>query len=145
MKATYKDHTSLVHLLLQWLGETAIKDFPKDCNHSGVWIADLIAKHLVLIATLGDKLIGAIALRFGYLPWNNEVPILFNEFLMTDKKYRKTGVTDKLIQAAKDFADTSKMFLMVGHFSGTDPELKDRFIKMRGFKYIGANYVYKGE
>lgn len=145
MKATVLDHSRILTLGYEWFKEASINGFPDICNYTGVWLADMIAKHLVLIATIEEKLVGGIGLRFGYIPWNNEVPILVNDFLMTDKQYRKYGVAQRLIEAAKDFANKSKMFLLVGHFSGTYPELKDKFLSTKGFKYAGGNYVYKGE
>lgn len=143
-KANIFDHSGILSMLVEWLEETSINGFPDICNYTGIWLADLIAKHMVFIATLGNKIVGSIALKFGFMPWNNEEGLLFNEFLMTDKKYRKYGVADKLIHASKDFADKSGLLLMMGHFSGTSPELKDKYLSIRGFKYAGANFIYKG-
>jgi hypothetical protein len=68
--------------------------------------------------------------------------MLFNEFLMTDKHARKTGVANKLITASKDFAEKKDLILMMGHFSGKDPDLKDKFLKIHGFEYGGGNFFY---
>lgn len=144
-RATILDHTRILSLLIEWFDEALVDGIPKTCGFTGVWLADLIAKHLVLIATLEDKLIGCIGLRMGYIPWNNEEQLLFNDFLMTSKDARNTGVANKLIEATKDFAKKANVTLFMGHFSGKNPEAKDKYFQLKGFKYAGGNLIYKGE
>lgn len=145
-RATIYEHGALVELLISWFDESKDESIPKPCAYSGVWLADLIARHVVLVAKLGDKVIGAIGLKITHFPWNNEVYILTDNFFMTDKEFRHLGVADKLIKAAKDFANEFKHILVIGHFSGLNPELKDRYLSSKhGFKYLGGNFIYKGE
>lgn len=145
-RATIFDQTPLLRLLDKWLDETLLEGLPRDCKYSGVWLADLIHRHMVLVARLGDKIVGSLALMLTHLPWNNEVNILTNPFLMTEEEYRHLGVTNKLIKAAKDFAKEHKLILQICHMSGKDAEKKDRYLEMiQGFKYAGGSLYYTGE
>jgi GNAT superfamily N-acetyltransferase len=141
-RATVLDHSRILELLIKWLEESLIKGLPGCCMYSGIWLADLIAKHLVLIACRDDKLLGSICLKKGYLPWNNEMPLLFNEFLMTEEEGRELGVADRLLAASKEFAKQEGSILMMGHFSGKAAELKDRYLRIKGFKYGGGTFFY---
>lgn len=145
-RATPYDFSKIYELLVDWFKECACDLIPKPCNYSTVWLADLIAKHIVLIAKVNEKVVGTIGLRLTYFPWNNEVQALTDDFLMTDKEYRHLKVADKLIEAAKKVAVDLKFILMMGHFSGLHAELKDKyFSKFHGFKYLGGNFIYNGE
>jgi GNAT superfamily N-acetyltransferase len=145
-RATIYDHGAIVELLIAWFDECQDESIPRPCAYSGQWLADLIAKHIVLVAKHDGKLIGVIGLKFTHFPWNNEVSILTDNFFMTDPEYRYLGVADKLIKASKSFAKEFKHILVIGHFSGLHPELKDRYLSSKhGFKYLGGNFIYKGE
>lgn len=145
-RATIFDQTPLLRLLDKWFDESLIKGLPGECEYSGVWLAQLIYDQLVLVARLGDKIIGALALSLNYLPWNNKVPILTNPFLMTEKEHRGKGTANKLIAAAKQFAFEKKLILQISHMSGKDAKLKDRYLEsIQGFKYAGGNLYYLGE
>lgn len=143
-KAQVIDHSEILTLLLKWFDELAIHGIPHLCGHTGVWLADLIGRHQVFIALIDNKIVGCIGLRLGFMPWNNEVPALFNDFLMTDINMREFGVADLLISTAKKHADEAQLLLMMGHFTGTDADLKDRYLRLKGFQYGGGNFFYKG-
>lgn len=145
-RATIYDHGELLELLISWFDECADDNIAKPCAFTGVWLADLIAKHIVITARINGKLVGSIGLKRSFFPWNNEKVILVDDFLMTDKEYREFGTAGKLLKAAKDFADQFDHTLLIGHFSGFQPELKDRYLTLfHGFKYLGGNFIYKGE
>ncbi len=144
-KAAYTDHSAIFTLLLKWFDELSIEGIPAECPYSVVWLADLMARHHVVVATIDNKVVGCLGLRLGFIPWNNEVPALFNDFLMTDIDIREFGVADLLIRAAKDHADEAQLTLILGHFTGTNADLKDRYFKLKGFKYGGGNFFYKGD
>ncbi len=145
-KATVFDHGQLIELLMTWFDECDCDYIPKTCSYTGIWMADLIARHMVLVAKIEDKIVGSLGLRITHFPWNNEVKVLSDDFLMVDKEFREYGVANKLITAAKDLAKEFKHLLMIGHFSGTDTKLKDRyFSQIQGLQYLGGNFIYKGE
>lgn len=144
-KATLLEHTAILELLLEWFNELTINGLPHICGFTGVWLAELISKHMVITACIDKKIVGILGLKYGFMPWNNEVGVLFGEFLMTDKEYREKGVADKIIEAAKAFSKQTKLTLMMGHFTGTDASLKDKFLCIKGFQYGGGNFFYKGD
>lgn len=144
-KATLLDHSAVLSLLFEWFNELSINGLPNICGYTGVWLADLIAKHVVITASIDNKIVGILGMRYGFMSWNNEKGVLFNEFLMTHKDFKDQALTDKMIIAAKDFAKQAKLVLITGHYIGTNIELKDKFSAIDGFKYGGNNLFYKGE
>lgn len=144
-RANLKDHGAILELLLQWFDECAVPNYPRECNYTGVWLADLIANHIVLIAEIDEKIVGTVSLKIGYLPWNNEQSMIFNDFLMTNKNYRKEGITNKLIDECKKCSEKIKQPLFIGHLSGADAELKDRYFSMKNMQYVGGYFIYNGE
>lgn len=144
-KANRHDHSEIMNLLEEWFEESPLKFIPRGCPYSTIWLSDLIVNHLVIVGRKAGKIIGALGLRVTYFPWNNEVLILTDDFFMTKKEERSTGISDLLIDEAKRWANIRKMILNMGHFSGKDAELKDRYIERHGFTYTGANLIFKGE
>ncbi len=143
-RADYTEHSAIFKLLLKWFDELSIEGVPAECGYSVVWLADLIVRHHVIVATIDDKIVGCLGLRSGFFPWNNECSCLFNDFLMTEVNSRGTGVADKLIKAAKQYADDNNYLFIVGHITGTDAKLKDKYLQLKGFQYGGGNFFYKG-
>ncbi len=143
-KATVFDHSEILRLCVEWFKELSVEGMPGYCDYSGIWLADLIANHIVIVGELDGKIIGMIALRIANMPWNLKEKLLFNDGFMTYKQYRKTGIASKLLEIAKDSAKELNMCLIMGHMTGTDAELKDRYFKTEGFKYAGANFIYRG-
>lgn len=141
-KATAFDHSAILNLSVQWFEEVRVQGFPGVCAQTGVWLADLIANHLFLVGEYGDKIIGALGLRIGNVPWNVTEPVLFNELFMTDKDYRGTGISDRLIDAVKEFSEDNNLLLIMGHMTGTDAHLKDKYLSIKGFSYAGANFIF---
>ena len=139
------DHSEVLKLCAKWFEELSIDGFPSVCPHSGVWLADLIANHLVFVGELGTKIIGVIGLRVGNMPWNNIEKVLFNDIFMTDIDHRNSGIATMLLAVVKRFASDQQMTLIMGHMTGTNAELKDRYLQIEGFKYGGGNFIYKGE
>jgi len=104
-QATVFDHSEILKLCVEWFNELTINGFPSVCEYSGIWLADLIANHIVFIGELEGKIIGAMVLRTGFMPWNNKEKVLINDAFMTDINYRDTGIGKLLIDVTKKFAD----------------------------------------
>lgn len=145
-RASIYDHGAILELLISWFDEAKVPNIPMPCAFTGVWLADLIARHIVFTAKIDGKLVGTLGLRFTHFPWNNLVVVLSDDFLMTDSEYRQFNVAESLIKAAKEFAKEFKHPLMIGHFSGLHAELKDKYLsQFHGFKYLGGHFIYTGE
>ena len=114
-KATIFDHGEILNLSIQWFEELAINGFPLACPDTGVWLADLIANHIVLVGEYEDAIIGCIGVRIGFMPWNYSDKVLLNDVFMTDKRLRNTGVAGKLLDAIKQFAEDNNLMLVMGH------------------------------
>jgi len=141
-KANGLDVGQLTHLLIGWLEETEF-EYPGYCEYSPLWLADFIYRHPTFVGEVDGKIVGAIGLKSGSFPWNNEVACLFCDFLMVDKEYRGNGVATMLIDEAKKLADQNDVSLHLGLMTGNKAELKDRFLEISGFMYAGGNFVYK--
>jgi len=142
-QATVFDHSEILKLCVEWFNELTINGFPSVCEYSGIWLADLIANHIVFIGELEGKIIGAMVLRTGFMPWNNKEKVLINDAFMTDINYRDTGIGKLLIDVTKKFADDQDMMLILSHMTGKDATIKDRYFKSLGFKYAGGNLIYR--
>ena len=140
-KANGLDLEQLTKLLIGWLEETEF-DYPGYCEYSTLWLADFIYRHVTYVCEVEGKIIGAIGLKTGSFPWNNQIICLFCDFLMVDKEYRKNGITVKLIEEAKKLSKENNLSLHLGLMTGNKTELKDRFLEINGFMYAGGNFVY---
>lgn len=129
---------------MEWFDEVSIEGYPAACNYTGIWLSHMIAQHIVLCAHDTHNIVGVIGMKVGNMPWNDEVQILSNEFLIVKKEHRNLGVTDKLIKSVKDLADKGKLLILMSHITGTASELKDRYLRIKGFSYGGGNFIYKG-
>jgi GNAT superfamily N-acetyltransferase len=104
---------------------------------------DLIARRLVHVAEVETVIVGCIMLDTHHWPWNRKSWYLENQHFWIEPKFRKGGVAAKLIAAAKATADDMKMPLRLCFTSdGRDADLKDRFMRMQGFKYQGGNFFF---
>ena len=143
--ANLLDHSEVLKLLIKWFDESLIDGVPKVCAFTGIWLSDMIANQIVLIATLNQEIVGTLGLKMGFFPWNNQQKVIFADFIMTEPTKRHLKVADKLIKEAKNIAESLKLTLVAGHFTGRYAELKDKYLeKMHGFTYGGSNFFYKG-
>jgi hypothetical protein len=77
-------------------------------------------------------------------PWNRSSFFLENLHFWVSPKHRKGGVAIKLLQLMKARAKELQMPLSIRvTFSDGAADLKDRFIRMQGFKYLGGTFWAK--
>lgn len=141
------DHTAVLKLLIEWFEESqVIKEYDESL---GLWVTETITAPncFVLIAEHEKNIVGCVGVRQTEMPWSSKQQFLITDFLMIRKNARKTGAADKLIEDLKQYSNNTGLVLMMGHITGTDAELKDKFLQMKGFKYLGSNLAYlnKGE
>jgi GNAT superfamily N-acetyltransferase len=145
-KANILDHSKILFLLLDWFDELKVGGFPPACGYTGIWLAHLISDGITLIAETEDRrVVGCIGLKCSHFGWNNEVTILANEFLMTDKEYRQYGIADMMMNDVKKLADESKTMVLMGHMTANRVDAKDKFLSKHGFVCAGSNFIYGGK
>lgn len=141
-KANMFDHTAVLKLLIEWFEESqVINGYDKSAS---CWLSNLINSEnsVVFLAEHEGKVIGSIGIRKTLMPWNSQSWFLVSDFIMTDKEHRSIGVAEKLMKASKDLSDSEGIPLLIGHMTGTHAELKDKFLQMKGFTYLGGNLSY---
>lgn len=143
-KATCLDIGDVLKLFNKYLDGAKVEAYPKINEYAGVWVADLIMRHILLIAEMEKKIIGMLGFKCAPFLWNDKVFCLAADIFMVDDEYRKSSAATSLLEEAKKLGDTLKLPVLCGVMTGVTPELKDRFTKMCGFKYIGGNFIYGG-
>lgn len=89
---------------------------------------------------LGSKNEGIIALKI--VPFNfSDGQYVTNILYYVTPSGRKSMVAVRLLNAAKKFAESIDMPLMIGVMTGHDAELKGEFFKRQGMKFIGGAYM----
>lgn len=63
------------------------------------------------------------------------------EWFFVARKFRTGGVFDALLKAAHAFADERGAPIYAGIQSGRDPTLKDRLMRMKGYHYLGGQFM----
>jgi hypothetical protein len=141
-KATYLDISEILLLFNKYLEDAKVREYPPSCDYTGVWIADLIHRHVFLVAEIDKKIVGMLGFRFTSFPWNDKALCLASDIYMVDSEYRKSKASRSLLEESKRLGETLNMMIVFGIMTGVDAELKDRFTRMGGFKYLGGNFIY---
>lgn len=144
-KATMFDHTEILILVCKWFEESQIiKGYDEAASN---WLSNMITycNSRVFVVVQDAKIVGCVGIRITQFPWNSKDSFIVCDFIMTDPQHRKNGVAKLLLDAMKDVAHEINLPLLIGHASGTDPELKDKYFAMQGFKYLGSNLGYNGD
>lgn len=142
-KANYLDVSNILVLFNKYLVESNLSFYPECNDQASVWISDLIKNHMMFVAeTIEKKIVGMLGFRCGPFFYNDKVFNLSSDIFMIDKDYRKSNIAKEMIEEAKRLGDTLKIPVLFGIMSGIDPEMKDRFTKSCGFKYLGGNFIY---
>lgn len=108
-------------------------------------LLEFIDTGMMLVAEYGGVLVGVMAFHLARPIWNPNVFRMHNAVFHVDPAHRQSGVADALITAAKDMANRMpNVSLIVGICSSIYPELKDRYMRSRGMKYIGGMFIFEG-
>lgn len=141
-RATLFDHTGLLCSICDQIKER-VTDYPEPNGAIGNWINNTLQRGIVFVAEEGGKIIGTIGMGVTHFPWNDEIEILTNEWLHVDKQYRKDNVASKLIDKIKQFADERKIIVVINVINDKEVKKVDRFLEMKGMRYMGGNFIYK--
>jgi predicted N-acetyltransferase YhbS len=116
---------------------------PPEMPYVVQYAMDLVQLGLVHVAEIEGEVIGCVILNTRSWPWNRQALFLENEHFWVEKRFRKGGTAAKLIDAAKQTATAMKLPLRLCFTSdGHDADLKDRWMRMQGFKYQGGNFFF---
>lgn len=105
------------------------------------WITETLCDGHVIVADLSGRLVGSLALTNYQFPWSAQW-YMYLEWLFVHKRFRAMGAFDAMMAAAHAYADEHGAPILAGvSASGKDVFVKDRLMQMRGYTYIGGDFI----
>lgn len=141
-RAEPTDAVAILNLLKMLSTDMAVSYPAIDDAHALHWIIRTMQSGIVFVATLKEKIAGSVGLHPEQFPWNPTYRYLCDQWFAVHPKARSTAAAKQLIGACKAIADEFKAPLVMGVMHGAKADLKDRFIGMQGFTYMGGNFTY---
>jgi GNAT superfamily N-acetyltransferase len=140
-QATWADATRILPTL-ELAREAAETPWPApELPYAIQYTMDLANQGLMFVAVVSDDIVGTIILDAFCWPWNRQQKYLTNVHFWIERPYRSGGTAQRLLTEAKRVADHLQMPLMIELSSGgIDQDLKDRFVRMHGFKPVGGKF-----
>ncbi len=134
------DASNLYRLLVEAHDEGGA--YPPVDPHMGLnWITRTLTDGYVIVADVSGRLVGTLALTNYQFPWAPQW-YMYLEWLFVQKKFRKGGAFDALMQACHAYADENNAPIMAGVSAGDkDVFLKDKAFQQQGYVYIGGDFI----
>lgn len=145
--ATLQDGPAVHKLLTEkfWpehrLGETGLPYSPQKVAEN---IRNEILSGVILLAYVGDELVGSLALH-PFAPWWTEETILADGWFFVAPEHRRTRAAVALLEAGRDYAKRVGKLMTIGVFNSHDSDRKEMFFERQGFGRIGGWYMYEPE
>lgn len=141
-RAIPTDAVAILNLLKTLERDMAVNYPLIDDAHTLHWIVRVMQTGVAFVATVSGKIAASVALHPEQFPWNPTHRYLCDQWFAVHPKARNSTIAKDLIGACKSVADEYQAPLVMGAIHGTKPDVKDRFIGMQGFKYMGGNFTY---
>jgi predicted N-acetyltransferase YhbS len=106
------------------------------------WVTQVLTEGFVLVAERSGRLTGSVAVTNYQFPWSPKW-YLSTDWLYVVKEARDGGTFSALMTALHRYADSMKAPIFGGVQSGVDAKLKDRLMAMKGYQYIGGQFIRK--
>ncbi len=141
-----KDVVNIVKLLMSGWSEQTIEYAPVNDLLGYQWILKILRDGFIAVADLNGRIVGAACASPFQPPWSLKW-VLDMEFYYVMPQFRGDGVSEALMKAVEQWADSVKLSIHFGIRTGEKPDVKDRMMKMAGWTYVGGNYVrpYDGQ
>ncbi len=104
------------------------------------WVTSILNEGYVVVAEKAGRLIGTIAITNYHFPWSHK-RYLYVDWMFVSKKFREGKVFSSLLAVIHDFADEENAPIFGGIQSGKDSQLKDRMMQMKGYHYLGGQFM----
>lgn len=108
------------------------------------WVGMVLVQGIAYVVHEEGYIVGSLGLIQTFCPWNQLVPLLRCEWLYVHPDHRKGGAAQSLLDSAEGFSATQKTAIIMGINNPHQPELKDIFLKRRGYIYCGGNFIRAG-
>jgi GNAT superfamily N-acetyltransferase len=135
-----KDVVNIAKLLKQGWYEQTVEYAPVEDLRGYKWIISVLEEGFVAVADLNGRIVGAAACSPFRCPWSLDW-MLDVDFFYVMENFRREGVSDKLLKAVEGFADKVELSLTLNLQTGEKPLVKDRMMKIAGWKYVGGHHL----
>ena len=134
------DTSNLVRLLTAAHDEAGAYP-PVDPAYGLNWITQTLTQGHVIVADVSGRLVGTLALTNYQFPWSPKW-YMYLEWLYVQRKFRKGGAFEALIQACHAHADQHNAPILAG-VSSADSKvmLKDKMFQQHGYQYVGGDFI----
>lgn len=110
-------------------------EYPRLLN----WVTNVIHNGYAVVIEKSGRIVGSLALMPIQLPWAEQW-VLNMEWFYVKKRFRGNAA-DALLIAAHAMADSRGATIVGGVSSGRNTALKDRLMKMKGYIYLGGQFI----
>jgi GNAT superfamily N-acetyltransferase len=104
------------------------------------WVTEMMNEGFVVVAEKEGRVLGSVGVSNYRFPWS-EKWYLSIDWMYVLKGFRDGGVFEALLKRLHAFADERKAPIYAGISSGNDPRLKDRMMQMKGYTYLGGQFI----
>lgn len=112
---------------------------PADPHRVLDWVTSVIQNGYGVVIEKSGRIVGSLGLLPVQLPWTAEWALNM-EWLYVKQRYRG-GALNALLLAAHAFADDKGAMIVGGVSSGRNTALKDRLMQMKGYIYVGGQFI----
>lgn len=105
------------------------------------WVTRTLNEGYVIAADVSGRIVGTLALTSYNFPWSPQM-YLYLEWLFVQRKFRRGGAFEALLQASHAFADAQELPILAG-VSSADAKvfLKDKLFQQHGYTYMGGDFI----
>jgi len=104
------------------------------------WVTSTIINGYVLVAEKAGRIIGSTAVTDYQFPWSPRW-FLSLDWAYVNTKFRRGGTFDGLMKPIHVLADEKDTPVYAGVSSGKDSLLKDKMLQMKGYQYLGGQFI----
>lgn len=134
------DTSNITRLLIEAHDEGSAYP-PVDQTIGVQWVTQTLAEGFVIVADVSGRLVGTLALTNYRFPWSPKW-YMYLEWLYVQKKFRKGGAFEALIEATHAHADQHNAPIIAGvSAADRDVFLKDKAFKQKGYQYLGGTFI----
>lgn len=115
--------------------------YPDPDQHMVIaWVTSILNEGYVVVAEKSGRLVGTVAVTNFVFPWSPK-RYLYVDWMYVSRKFRDGGVFDGIMTGLHAYADKLNAPIFGGISSGRDARLKDRLMQMKGYTYLGGQFI----
>jgi N-acetylglutamate synthase-like GNAT family acetyltransferase len=139
-KAKAYDVSNLCRLLEQAYSD-AEGMYPEPDQYMVInWVTGILSEGYCVVAEKAGRIIGSVAVTNYRFPWSPKW-FIYVDWMYVSVGFREGGVFDGLLTAIHAYADERQAPIFGGISSGKAAALKDRLMRMKGYHYLGGQFM----